>query len=123
MALRFGIIFAAVLAFPAVSIVSGAEGNPVEAARREGIVIWYPSVGETQEIAKAFEKKYPFIKVEIFRSITYPLLNRILNEARAGMYRYDVVRQAAFPMNMLIQKGLAQHGGSCIKAAGTSANA
>jgi len=38
----------------------------------------------------------------------YPLLNRILNEARAGMYRYDVVRQAAFPMNMLIQKGLVQ---------------
>ena len=108
MALRFGIIFAAVLAFPAVSIVSGAEGNPVEAARREGIVIWYTNVGESQEIARAFEKKYPFIKVEIFRSITYPLLNRILNEARAGMYRYDVVRQAAFPMNMLIQKGLVQ---------------
>ncbi len=88
--------------------IHAAEENLVEAARREGKVIWYTNVGESQELARAFEKKYPFIKVEVFRSITYPLLNRILNEARAGIYSYDVVRQAAFPMNMLIQKRLVQ---------------
>ena len=89
-------------------IVAGADNSVVEGARREGKVVFYTVMGESLQISQEFEKIYPFIKVEVLRATVYPLLNRILNEARAGMYRYDVVRQAAFPMNMLIQKGLVQ---------------
>ncbi len=101
------ICLAALACFAATS-ATGAEENIIEGARREGKVVWYTNVGESQEIARAFEKKYPFLKVEVFRSVTYSLLNRMFNEARAGSYRYDVVRQAAFPMELLIRKGFVQ---------------
>jgi iron(III) transport system substrate-binding protein len=102
-------LFFLLIFFSTAGSGSGAENEKlIEAARREGKIVWYTSVGESQEIAKAFEKKYPFLKVEVLRLTTYPLLNRILNEARAGVYAYDVLRHGAFPMNLLIQKGLVQ---------------
>ena len=42
------------------------------------------------------------------RSTVYPLLNRILNEARTGNHLFDVVRQSTFTFAQLIQKGLVQ---------------
>ena len=84
------------------------ESNLVQAARREGRVVWYTVAGESQQIAVEFEKKYPFIKVEVVRSTVFPLLNRMLNEARAGAYLFDVVRQSTFTFTQLIQKGLVQ---------------
>jgi iron(III) transport system substrate-binding protein len=44
----------------------------------------------------------------VVRSTVYPLLNRILNEARAGNYLFDVVRQSTLTFAQLIQKGLVQ---------------
>ncbi len=86
----------------------GADEKLIEAAKREGKVVWYTVAGESQDLSKEFEKKYPFIKVEVVRATVYSLLNRMLTEARAGLYPYDVVRQANFPINLLIQKGLVQ---------------
>jgi len=41
------------------------------------------SFEEAEKImSEDFEKKYPFVKVEVVRSTVYPLLTRILNEAR-----------------------------------------
>ena len=48
-------------------------------------MVWYTVAGESLQIAQEFEKKYPFIKVEVVRSTVFPLLNRMLNEARADM--------------------------------------
>lgn len=84
------------------------EPNLIQAAAREGRAVWYTSAGESQELAQEFEKKYPFVKVEVVRSTVYPLLNRILNEARAGNYLFDVVRQSTLAFAQLIQKGLVQ---------------
>ena len=84
------------------------ESNLIEAARREGRVVWYTVAGESQQVALEFEKRYPFVKVEVVRSTVYPLLNRILNEARTGNHLFDVVRQSTFTFAQLIQKGLVQ---------------
>ena len=89
-------------------IVAGADSRVVEGARREGRVVLYTVLGESQQISLEFQKAYPFIRVDVVRALVYPLLNRILNEARAGVYNYDVVLQTTFPMNLLIQKGLVQ---------------
>src|SRR5438445_13249323 len=62
------------------------DTNLVQAARREGRVVWYTVAGESQQLAQEFEKKYPFVKVEVVRSTVYPMLTRILNETRAGNY-------------------------------------
>ena len=80
----------------------------LQGARREGRVVWYSVAGESQQIAQEFEKKYPFIKAEVVRSTVYPLLTRMLNEARGGNYLFDVVRQSTFTIGQLIQRGLIQ---------------
>lgn len=87
----------------------GADERTIDAARREGKVVWYTVAGESAELAKSFEAKFPFVKVEVLRSTVFPLLNRILNEARGGnSQNYDVVRQSSFAMQVLIQKGMIQ---------------
>lgn len=90
------------------TLKAAEESDLVQAARREGRVVWYSVAGESQQLAQQFEKKYPFVKVEVVRSTVYPLLTRILNEARAGNYLFDVVRQSTFTIGLLIQKGLVQ---------------
>jgi iron(III) transport system substrate-binding protein len=91
-----------------IGTLCAQESNLIPAARREGRVIWYSVAGESQQLAQEFENKYPFIKVEVVRSTVYPLLNRILNEARAGNHLFDVVRQSTLTFAQLIQKGLVQ---------------
>src|SRR5437870_2640613 len=78
----------------------------IQAAKREGRVVWYTVAGESQQLAQEFEKKYPFVKVEVVRSTVYPMLTRILNETRAGNYFFDVVRQSTFTIGQLISRGL-----------------
>jgi iron(III) transport system substrate-binding protein len=90
------------------SSASAQDPNLLAAAKREGRVVWYSSVGESQQFAQEFEKKYPFIKVDVVRGTVYPLMNRILNEAAAGNYLFDVVRQATLTIGLLIQRGLLQ---------------
>jgi iron(III) transport system substrate-binding protein len=102
------IICFAVTFYLAIGTARAQDANLIQAARREGRVIWYTVAGESQQIAQEFEKKYPFVKVEVVRSTVYPLLNRILNEARAGNYLFDVVRQSTLTFAQLIQKGLVQ---------------
>jgi ABC-type Fe3+ transport system substrate-binding protein len=88
----------------------GADERTIDAARREGKVVWYTVPGESVELARSFEKKYPMVKVEVLLSTVFPLLTRIVNEARGGSrsQNYDVVRQSSFAMQVLIQKGMIQ---------------
>ena len=93
---------------PLATFVFGADERTIDGAKREGKVVWYTVAGESLELARAFERKYPSVKVEVVRSTVFPLLNRMLNEAKAGNHLYDVVRQSAFTMQVLIQKGMIQ---------------
>jgi iron(III) transport system substrate-binding protein len=79
-----------------------------EGARREGKVVWYSTVTEANDLAKQFQIKYPFIRVEVFRMSTEQFLNRITNEVRAGTYGYDVVRATGIDMYPAINMGLLQ---------------
>jgi iron(III) transport system substrate-binding protein len=90
-------------------IASGADERTIDAARREGKVVWYTVAGESLELARSFEKKYSMVKVEVLRSTVFPLLTRILNEAKGGSSQnFDVVRQSSFAMQVLIHKGMIQ---------------
>ena len=64
----------------------------VEAARKEGKLVWYTStnVTESKPLLDDFEKTYG-IKGEIFRASGEKTLNRIVTEGRAGRWDYDVV--------------------------------
>jgi iron(III) transport system substrate-binding protein len=99
---------------------SAQDGNILAGAKREGRVVWYTVAEESQQLAQEFENKYPFIKVEVVRSTVYPLLNRVLNEAAAGNYLFDVIRHATFTIGLPIQKGLVQVYDSAERAAFTA---
>jgi len=58
----------------------------VEGAKKEGELTWYVSMSltESKPLLDDFQKKYPFIKGELFRASTEKVMNRILTETRAG---------------------------------------
>jgi ABC-type Fe3+ transport system substrate-binding protein len=65
----------------------------IDAARREGEVVWYSTQIINQlvrPIAAAFEKKYPGIKVRYTRANANEVAVKILNESRAGQPQSDV---------------------------------
>ena len=63
----------------------------VEGAKKEGRVSWgsYLDDAEVGELNKAFQKEYPFIKVEYTR--LRPPYERLLLEMQAGTFTYDVI--------------------------------
>lgn len=65
----------------------------IEGAKREGKVSWYTTLAANQnkQIAKAFETKYPGVKVETFRTGSGALIERVLTEAKARRHLVDAI--------------------------------
>ena len=68
------------------------EKRLVEQAKKEGTVSLYTSLAptESQPMAEAFEKKYG-IKVELWRSQSERVVQRVVSEAKAGRNTVDVI--------------------------------
>lgn len=69
------------------------EAKLVQAARKEGEIVWYTtmSLDQSKQFMDRFIKKYPFLKPSVFRSGGGALLNRVLSETKAGKNFFDVV--------------------------------
>src|SRR5689334_24994788 len=92
-----GLVFVAAL-FAAAQLAQAAQpadssAKFIEGAKKEGQAVWYTTttLDQSQQVVQAFEKKYPFIKVTLFRTGGGPLLNKILTETRGGLNAWDVV--------------------------------
>jgi iron(III) transport system substrate-binding protein len=79
-------------------MVSAASSHLVHGAtsdqtKPEGTVVFYSSMTAEHHnaLVKAFNQKYPGIKLEGFRSNSISVLNRTLNEGRAGNHLVDVI--------------------------------
>ncbi len=98
------------ISFPAAWAASDEEAasDLVAKARKEGKVVLYHSttVRDIQSLVKAFEAKYPPIKVESYRAGADKLLTKILSEVRANKYVPDVIEMRGFEISLLKQKGL-----------------
>ena len=72
---------------------SDDRAKMVEAAKKEGKLVWYTStnITESKPLLDDFEKLYPSIKGEIFRASGEKTLNRIVTEARANRPEFDIV--------------------------------
>jgi iron(III) transport system substrate-binding protein len=70
-----------------------AQDARLEAARKEGKVVWYTSlaVPSTEKVAKMFEAAYPGIKVEAHRTGSQRVLQRLMQELQANIKNADVV--------------------------------
>jgi ABC-type Fe3+ transport system substrate-binding protein len=70
-----------------------ADAALIEAARKEGQVVWYTTLIVNQAIRplqEAFEKKYPGVKLQYSRADDAPTALKILSEARAGHVQADI---------------------------------
>src|SRR5690242_20746028 len=70
-------------------------GSPelIEAAKKEGQMVYYTAdfTEPEQEIIKGFNKRFPFVKVEMVRAPGGQLITRIKTEAAAGKLGADAV--------------------------------
>ena len=95
------------------AIARSGEADPrssalVEAARREGKMVFYTSV-ETEfarVLTTGFEAKYPFIKTDIFRSNHERIFSRLNTERKAGTFAADVLSVGEFETYHMKKRGL-----------------
>jgi iron(III) transport system substrate-binding protein len=80
----------------------------VEGAKKEGKLVYYTvlTLPESQALVTAFEKKYPFIKTELFRLEGDKMRAKIATEARAGRYTVDVTSNSITNAGLLIRDGM-----------------
>ena len=62
-------------------------------ARREGKVVWHTALAleSAQQVATRFEQTYPGIKVEVHRTGSERILQRVMQELAAGIKNADVI--------------------------------
>jgi iron(III) transport system substrate-binding protein len=75
-------------------------------ARREGSVVWYTglAVSTAERVAGLFQQAYPGIKVEVHRSGSERILQRIMQEAGAGLKIADVFNSSDIGHYVLLKK-------------------
>src|SRR5262245_10218487 len=91
----------------AAGVATAALGRPasaqdfggqalIDAAKKEGKIVYYTAdfTEPEQEIIKAFNKRFPFVKVEMVRAPGGQLITRIKTEASAGKLLADVVNHS-----------------------------
>ncbi len=89
---------------------SGAQDAPlVQAAKKEGKVAWYTSLAlpSSTALAHAFSTRYSGIDVEVHRTGSERVLQRVMQEASAGIKNVDVIHTSdAGHFVLLKQKGM-----------------
>ncbi|HEY7167168.1 MAG TPA: extracellular solute-binding protein [Candidatus Binatia bacterium] len=80
------------LFLPGLSLAQ-SNSSVIEGAKKERQIVYYTTMtlDQSKQTVDQFEKKYPFLKVTLFRTGGGPLLNKITTEARGGRYDWDVV--------------------------------
>ncbi len=87
-----------------------AQDSPlVQAAKKEGKVAWYTSLAlpSSTAIAHAFRTRYSGIDVEVHRTGSERVLQRVMQEASAGIKNVDIIHTSdAGHFVLLKQKGM-----------------
>jgi iron(III) transport system substrate-binding protein len=70
-----------------------AQDARLEAAKKEGKIVWYTSLvlPSAERVAKLFEAAYPGIKVEVHRTGSQRILQRVMQEMQANLKIVDVI--------------------------------
>jgi iron(III) transport system substrate-binding protein len=89
------IIWCAVIALFSlgVSLSRAQDSALVQAAKKEGKVVWYTSLAlpSSTSIAHAFRTRYTGIEVEVHRTGSQRVLQRVMQEATAAIKNVDVI--------------------------------
>jgi iron(III) transport system substrate-binding protein len=106
---RFFLLIAATLCVFSTAILHASDHDAlIEGAKKEGKLVIYTSmtVDQAQKLNDAFKAKYPFIQPFMFRAVGERLLTKIMAEAQAGKYDFDVVQSAETQAYFLKKKNL-----------------
>jgi iron(III) transport system substrate-binding protein len=102
--------------FLAVFLTAGAcpaQDTRFADAKREGKVVWYTGAAlfTAERVAKLFEQAYPGINVEVHRSGSERIFQRVMQEAAAGLKNADVFNSSDVGHYVLLKKKglLAKH--------------
>jgi iron(III) transport system substrate-binding protein len=98
--------FFIILADAKTSAQSIDKSQMIELAKKENGLVWYTTmaVDDSKPVLDAFLKEFPFVKAELVRLGGQPLLNRIVTEAKAGRWIFDVV--ACLEIGILVERNL-----------------
>jgi iron(III) transport system substrate-binding protein len=89
----WGLLVGLALGLALVGRVEAADPAVVEAAKKEGKVVWYSSLGLSvgQKVCDAFNKKALGITCELMRDGSQRVFQKVMQEAGAGLAIADVV--------------------------------
>ena len=75
------------------SLLSAQDAALLQAARKEGKVVWYTSLAipSSTAIAHHFQNKYKGIEVEVHRTGSQRVLQRAMQESTAGIKNVDII--------------------------------
>jgi iron(III) transport system substrate-binding protein len=93
---------------PFANGASADRDKILEGAKKEGRLVLYTGmdVEEANQYTKEFNKKYPFIKPDVFRSSGEKVQARFLVEHRAGVHSADVFQTSIVQVYQLKNAGL-----------------
>ena len=91
-----------------LALYQGADREKIliEGAKKEGALTHYGSHTWYRTMAKAFEGKYPFVKVTEYRTDGRTLIKRALEEIRAGQYIADIIATTGEQMDLMKREGV-----------------
>ena len=93
--MTYGRLMASVIALALACSAAplSAQDARVDAAKKEGKVVWYTSLAlsSSEKVAKLFEAAYPGIKVEVHRTGSQRILQRVMQELGANIKIVDVI--------------------------------
>ena len=80
----------------------------IDGAKKEVSLVLYTSmtIEQAQKLNNVFRAKYPFIQIGVFRAVGERLLTKIMTEAQAGRFDFDVVQSAETQAYFLKRRNL-----------------
>ena len=89
-----------------LALYKGADRQQIleEGAKKEGTLTFYTSgiiKQAVRPVVDAFEKRYPFIKVEIWRATGTELMQRSIEEFKSGKHLFDAMESTQITMVVL----------------------
>ncbi len=90
---RWLVMASLLLALVFSAAAAAAQDARLEAAKKEGKVVWYTSLAlsSSEKVAKLFETAYPGVKVEVQRTGSQRILQRMMQELSSNIRNVDVV--------------------------------
>src|SRR5438552_6056693 len=90
---RSAVLSVLALTWALTAVPASAQDARVDAARKEGKVVWYTSLAlsSSEKVAKLFEAAYPGISVEVHRTGSQRILQRVMQELQANLKLVDVI--------------------------------